>query len=281
MLIPIFIALIGTIILNIGFVLQKSEASQLPSFTPTDIKLKLQQIVTCRKWILGTTLTTTGWLFFLIAIAVAPLTVIAPLSNAGVVVLAGIAYFYLQESLHVYEWMGFIAILLGVVFIPIFSTSKQVDIKELDAVLLLLMTSIFIVGMIFLVICQKLLFPLKNGSVLGILSGITAGMGSAFTKMISFVIDEFILLVMTLILVGIFQILSFITLQTAFQQERATIIVPLFNSFATLLPLIYGILIFSEVVPIGQMLGIIMIVLGASALFQFSGEDFSKKLQGE
>jgi multidrug transporter EmrE-like cation transporter len=99
--------------------------------------------------------------------------------------------------------------------------------------------------------------------------------------MVGLVGGEIIPLLFVLLLVAIFQILSFLTLQTAFQQERATIIVPLFNSFATLLPLVYGVFIFSEIVPIGQLVGILLIVLGASALFQFSGQDLNVNRQEE
>jgi uncharacterized membrane protein len=281
MLIPIFVALVGTIILNIGFVLQKSEAGKLPPFTLKNIKAALQQILNCRKWLLGTSLTTIGWLFFLIAITMAPLTVIAPLSNAGVIILASIAVFYLKESLHIYEWIGFIAILIGVIFIPIYSIPVTNEPVKVDTLQLVFITTIFLIGLAVLRISQKLFFPLKNGSILGIASGVTAGLGSAFTKLVSLVGGEIIPLLFVLMLVAVFQILSFLTLQTAFQQERATIIVPLFNSFATLLPLVYGVFIFSEIVPFGQLVGILLIVLGASALFQFSGQDLNVNRQEE
>ncbi len=278
MILAVIVSLIGTIILNIGFVLQKSEAAQLPSFTPRNIKKKLYQVAQCRKWILGTTLTTTGWLFFLIAITMAPLTVIAPLSNAGVVILAGFAVFYLKESLHIYEWLGFIAILVGVIFIPLFASPLVNDITSIDYVLVYGITLICILILGVGKLAQRISFPLKNGAILGIASGVTAGLGSAYTKLLGLLGENIIFIIFILVMIAIFQILSFITLQTAFQQERATIIVPLFNSFATLLPLIYGVLVFSEVIPIGQLIGILLMVIGASALFQFSGEDFSLKL---
>ncbi|MHA1975483.1 MAG: DMT family transporter [Candidatus Hodarchaeales archaeon] len=281
MLIAIFVALFGTIILNIGFILQKSEAAQLPPFISKNISVTAKQILKCRRWMVGTLLTTCGWLFFLIAITLAPLTVIAPLSNAGVIILATIAYFYLRESLRMYEWIGFIAILVGVTFIPIYAIPITNNEIELNTFLLLGLTSVCLVGLLILKISQKILFPLKNGSILGIASGVTAGLGSAYTKLLGSLTEDVIPLVGALIFVAIFQILSFLTLQTAFQQERATVVVPLFNSFATLIPLVYGVSIFAEVIPIGQLVGIILIVLGASALFQFSGEEFSSKFQDD
>ncbi len=281
MFIPILVALTGTIILNIGFVLQKSEAEKLPPFITKDIGNSLRQILKCKIWLFGTLLTTSGWLFFLIAISLAPLTVIAPLSNAGVIILAGISVFYLKESLHIYEWIGFCAILVGVIFIPIYSIPVTNDGVEVDVLLLLVITIVALIGLLILKISQKLLFPLKNGSILGIASGVTAGLGSAYTKMLGLLTEELIPLLIALLFVGIFQILSFLTLQTAFQQERATIVVPLFNSFATLLPLIYGVFVFSETIPFGQLIGILLMVLGASALFQFSGKDFSPKIQDD
>ena len=142
LLTPVIIALIGTVTLNVGFVLQKSQADQLPSFTKQTIKESLRAVLKCQKWILGTLLTSFGWIMFLLAISIAPLTVIAPLNNAGVIVLALIAIVYLNEKLAVFEWVGFVVILLGVVIIPIFAPPSQEDAVPMENLTLIVLTII-------------------------------------------------------------------------------------------------------------------------------------------
>jgi uncharacterized membrane protein len=273
MLIPITIALIGTFTLNIGFLFQKSEASDLPSFSNQPLKDAIKSVLDCKKWLFGTTLTSTGWLLFLIAVTLAPLSVIAPLNNVGVLILAIFAMVYLNESLQVFEWGGFIAILIGVIFIPLFSPPVSESQLSYDTLVLIILTGLLILLLLFFKVAQTAWFPTKNGSILGIASGITAGLGAVYTKVLSVVFDDLSALILVLLLIILFQLLSFITLQSAFKEERATIIVPLFNSFSTLSPILFGIGVFGEIVPPGQLLGILLIVIGSSLLFQYSGSE--------
>ncbi|MHA1542093.1 MAG: EamA family transporter [Candidatus Hodarchaeales archaeon] len=275
MVVPILIALIGTCSLNIGFLLQKSEASDLPSIKGQKILETLTLVLKCRKWLFGTLLTSTGWVLFLIAITLAPLSVIAPLNNAGVLVLVLFAILYLNEKLNFYEWFGLAAIISGVILIPIFSIPQTTEIKTFDSSFVLLLTFLMIIGLSILGIIQNKLAPTKSGAFLGFASGITGGLGAVYTKVLSLVLDDIISIIFVFSWFLVFQLISFLTLQTAFQRERATVVVPLFNSFSTLLPVVFGVLAFYETIPIGQMIGIFLIVIGASALFQFSEPDIS------
>ena len=275
MVVPILIALIGTCSLNIGFLLLKSEASDLPSIKGQKILETLTLVLKCRKWLFGTLLTSTGWVLFLIAITLAPLSVIAPLNNAGVLVLVLFAILYLNEKLNFYEWFGLAAIISGVILIPIFSIPQTTEIKTFDSSFVLLLTFLMIIGLSILGIIQNKLAPTKSGAFLGFASGITGGFGAVYTKVLSLVLDDLISIIFVFSWFLVFQLLSFLTLQTAFQRERATVVVPLFNSFSTLLPVVFGVLAFYETIPIGQMMGIFLIVIGASALFQFSEPDIS------
>jgi uncharacterized membrane protein len=275
MVVPILIALIGTCSLNIGFLLQKSEAPDLPSIKGQRIFETLTLVLKCRKWLFGTLLTSTGWILFLIAITLAPLSVIAPLNNAGVLVLVLFAILYLNEKLNLYEWIGLASIILGVILIPIFSLSQTMENSIFDSSFVLILSFLIIISMLVLGILQNKLAPTKSGAFLGFASGITGGLGAVYTKVLSLIYDDFFSLVIVFSLFLIFQLLSFLTLQTAFQRERATVVVPLFNSFSTLLPVVFGVLAFYETIPLGQMIGIFLIVIGASALFQFSEPNIS------
>ncbi len=277
MLIPIIIALFGTSALNVGFLFQKSDISHLPSFSDQSVMQFLKLLLNCKKWLFGSFLTSTGWLLFLLAVSLAPLSVIAPLNNVGVVILAIFAVVYLNESLRVYEWVGFAVILIGVIFIPLFSSLPTENLILYDEIMLVSLTVLFLVGLFLFKATQTTWFPTKSGSVLGIASGITAGLGTTYTKLLSLVLDEIVTVIIIFLIIIVFQILSFISLQTAFREERATVVVPLFNSFSALLPIIFGVGVFYEVVPLGQLLGILMIVVGSSLLFQYSGKTTHSK----
>ena len=270
MLIPILIALIGTSLLNIGFLLQKSEASLLPSFKDQTIFHSFKTLLKCRKWILGTFLTVLGWVLFLIAVSLAPLSVIAPLNNVGVVVLAIFALIWLNETLQMYEWIGFISILIGVISISLFPPTPGYSASLFDHPALLILTALFLIGLFFLKIVQTVKFPSKTGLIFGITAGITAGLGATYTKLLGLVLDEITVVIFVFLLVILFQIISFISLQNAFKKDRAMVVVPLFNSFSALLPVIFGIGVFYEIISIEQLIGIALIIIGTSLLFKIS-----------
>ncbi len=119
MIIAIIIALTGTIILNIGFALQKSQVDNLPVISLRGLKSTDKAVLACIRWLLGTGLTSLGWIFFLIAISLAPLTVIAPLNNVGILVLVLLAFLYFKEKLIGYEYVAFFIVLTGVFLISL------------------------------------------------------------------------------------------------------------------------------------------------------------------
>ncbi|MHA2175677.1 MAG: DMT family transporter [Candidatus Hodarchaeales archaeon] len=277
LLIPMLIALTGSFTLNIGFVLQKSQVKLLPSFKEVQLIKAIKGILKCRKWVLGTLFTSIGWILFLIAISIAPLTVIAPLNNVGIIVLALVAITYLNEKLALFEWIGFAMILIGVIIIPIYAPSTLEGTNSTEDILLLILTGIVVFSFIMFKLLQGLWFPSKSGVVLGSIAGVTGGLGAVYTKVASQLYPDLTMVILMIITMLMFQAISFVTLQNSFQKERATIIVPLFNSFSTLIPLIFGMVVFRESIPTGQLLGILLVVIGASTMFRYSEVDISAK----
>lgn len=265
----IIIALTGTIILNLGFALQKAEVTNLPAISAKDIRNTIMSFLGCKKWLLGTGMTSSGFILFLIAVSMAPLSLIAPLTNVGILVIVFLAIFHFKEKLLKFEYLAFFSVLAGVFIISLSSsnTINSSTFNNLDLFIPVLLIILFLIG---LGIIHYFWFPKKLGSLLGLVSGITGGLGAVLTKALTLVFhipEEFIIY---LILFAIFQGISFVAMQSAFQKERAIIIVPLFNSFTTIIPIIFGVFTFKEIVTLMQIIGILLILLGSSLLFRFS-----------
>jgi drug/metabolite transporter (DMT)-like permease len=281
MLLPILIVLIGTATLNVGFLLQKSEAHKLPNIFVTKSIESFLEFFQCRKWILGTCLTSIGWILFLIAVSLAPISLIAPLNNSGIVILALIATIYFGEKFRSFEWIGFAAIIIGIILIS-FTANLSNNERNMNFDSSVLFLSIFIALLIFsgIGIVQYFQFPNKIGAFLGAASGLFGGLGAVFTKSLTITLvkgNELIPILANLVLFILSQLLSFVFLQTAFRKERAILVVPLFNAFTTLIPVIIGLLAFYEVITGIQLFGIALILIGSSALFQFSDIAFIEK----
>jgi uncharacterized membrane protein len=280
MLLPIIIVLIGTVTLNIGFLFQKSEAHKLPNIFVNKSIESFLGFFQCKKWILGTFLTSFGWILFLVAVSLAPISIIAPLNNSGILILALIAIIYFGEKLSLFEWVGFGAILLGVILISLTTYSLNNKTLDFNSTLLFLCVLMSLIVLIAIGVFKYRWFPNKTGAFWGIASGLFGGLGAVFTKSLTITLvqsTEFILIFYNLIMFLTFQILSFIFLQSAFRKERAILVVPLFNSFTALIPVIIGLIAFYEIITGIQILGIALIVVGSSALFQFSDATFIER----
>ncbi|MFX0173770.1 MAG: EamA family transporter [Candidatus Hodarchaeota archaeon] len=281
MLLPILIVLIGTATLNIGFLLQKSEVHKLPNiFVKKSIESFLE-LFQCRKWILGTFFTSIGWILFLVAVSLAPISLIAPLNNSGIIILALIATIYFGEKFRSFEWIGFGAIIIGIILISFTANLSNVE-KNANFDSSLLFLSVLISLLIFsgIGIVQYFQFPNKTGAFLGAASGLFGGLGAVFTKSLTIIFaqgNELVNILANLVLFILSQLLSFVFLQTAFRKERAILVVPLFNSFTTLIPVIIGLIAFYEVITWIQLFGITLILIGSSALFQFSDIAFIER----
>jgi drug/metabolite transporter (DMT)-like permease len=230
LILVIVIALTGTIILNIGFALQKSEVTNLPVISLREIRNTIRAFLGCKKWLLGTGLTSFGWVLFLIAISLAPLSLIAPLGNVGIIVIVLLSFFYFKEKLFRFEYLAFLSVIIGVFIISLNSSSIE-NVLEYDyfGLFILVFFILLFLGSVGLI--QFSWFPKNRGIFLGLTSGITGGLGAVFTKTMILAIKIPLELTFFLVLFLLFQGLSFVTLQSAFQRERALIVVPLFNSY--------------------------------------------------
>ncbi len=257
--------------MNFGFAFQKTELTNLPAISVKNIKNTITSFLRCKKWLFGTGMTTFGWVLFLIAISLAPISLIAPLSNVGILVIVFLALFHFKEKLLKFEYLAILSILAGVFIISLTSNTgnNHTNFNKIELFVPIFFVILFLIG---LSIIQYYWFPNNFGSFLGITSGITGGLGAVFTKALALAFqipEEFIIY---LLIFAVFQGLSFVTLQSAFQKERAIIIVPLFNSFTTIIPIIIGVFTFKEIVTPLQIIGIILILIGSSLLFRFSDQ---------
>ncbi len=269
MIASILFAIMGTSAINLGFLLQKSVA-YLITFNLESPLESIKSVLKQKRWLLGFLLTVAGWFLFLIAYNGAPVSIIAPLNNVGILVLVGVATFWLKEKLTLFEWLGISTIFLGILIISLNSMFLEIQIETFEKANLVNLTLLCIFLMVIV-----LFFPYYSkwnvsGIFYSIASGISGGLAAIFTKILTIVLSNINELIIFALVFLFFQTLSFLTLQASFQHERAMITVPLFNSFSTVIPILGGIFIFLETLNIFQIAGILFILIGSSALFNFS-----------
>ena len=113
--------------INIGKALQKKGTKSLPKLTfKKDV---LKTYFSNETWKLGLGLDVIGGLMMIVALAIAPVSVVQPVSAGGVAILAGFSHVFLDEKLREKEWIGVWCAVLGTIGIG-WTTGGNVAIKK-------------------------------------------------------------------------------------------------------------------------------------------------------
>ncbi|KAL2346564.1 hypothetical protein Fmac_000564 [Flemingia macrophylla] len=100
----IILTVVATAGNNIGKILQKKGTVILP---PLSFKLKVIRAYALNTtWVIGFLMDIFGALLMLRALALAPVSVIQPVSGCGLAILSVFSHFYLKEVMNIVDWVG-------------------------------------------------------------------------------------------------------------------------------------------------------------------------------
>ena len=123
----VLVTLFASTSINIGKALQKKGTKSLPKLTfKKDV---LKTYFSNETWKLGLGLDIIGGLMMIVALAIAPVSVVQPVSAGGVAILAGFSHVFLDEKLREKEWIGVWCAVLGTIGIG-WTTGGNVAIKK-------------------------------------------------------------------------------------------------------------------------------------------------------
>lgn len=113
-IIAILLTVVASTACSIGKALQKEATSNLPKFSLDNEKV-IQQYRQSGTWLVGVALDVGGGIVQTVAFAMAPVSLLQPVSGIGLVGLALYSHFYLRENLRSEEWMAVGIATLGTV----------------------------------------------------------------------------------------------------------------------------------------------------------------------
>ncbi|XP_019415859.1 PREDICTED: probable magnesium transporter NIPA9 isoform X2 [Lupinus angustifolius] len=186
----IVLTVIATAGNNIGKVLQKKGTIILP---PLSFKLKVIRAYALNKpWMIGFLMDIVGALLMLRALALAPVSVIQPISGCGLAILSIFSHFYLKELMNTVDWVGIT--LAGFGTIGIGAGGEQQEAADLSILripwLAFVILILFILLNGWLRICKRqrreqemIGYDVVEEIIYGLESGILFGMSSVISKM--------------------------------------------------------------------------------------------------
>jgi drug/metabolite transporter (DMT)-like permease len=280
----ILLAVAATVLLNIGFALQKqgvARAGAADGGRPVGWALFRAPI-----WVAGFAVSLAGWGLYIIATKFAPISVIQPTMGAGFVVLALFSVFYLRERIRAGEWAALAAMVGGVILLG-WSARAESAPAPVAGMLLAFVTAVGIAGAGAAMILGRRQDWTAGGRAIayGIATGLLIGIGSIHIKaMFNFLLPpagsgpKFIAfgICLPLVLIGNFGGLA--VMQRAFAHGKALVVVPLQQVTNKIVAILGGIFALSEHLPHdpclarARLLAFILILLGTAVLARFGGE---------
>ncbi|MFQ5978070.1 MAG: hypothetical protein ACE5OZ_08075 [Candidatus Heimdallarchaeota archaeon] len=262
-LLGICLALAASALQNFGMGFQKLGMERIKPISSREPLF--YRIMREKNWILGTAMTFLSWGFALAALGYIGVSIVQPiLIGGGIVFLVFFAVVVLGERTSQYETVGIAACTLGACLVALEAEEVKRERIDWDITALIVFASLMIA--ISLMVMLHSHFILKKGALSagGAVSGILTGQGAVFARSLTLEETNPILFLISIHfwLLVMFQGASFVVLQAAFQRERAVTVVPLYAGFAVLVPVIAGILIFSERMGTFLLGGVILVLIG-------------------
>ncbi|MDX6627691.1 MAG: hypothetical protein QOE56_2680 [Solirubrobacterales bacterium] len=228
---------------NISIALQAMEARQVPGEHSLRISL-IGRLVRNRKWLGATVLGFVGWPLEIVALLLAPLTVVQPCLASGLVVLLWLGVTRLGERPGRREYGAVAAIVAGVAGVAWAAPDRTTDHAGTLAIALAL-------ALVALPIFAPYLLR-GRASAVGTLAIVSAGFGYAWTAIASKLLTDelaagtLLIAVAWLATAAASEGLALLSEMSALQRRPATHVAPVMFAVQVLVPVILAPLIFGE-----------------------------------
>lgn len=261
----LILALTTAVAFNWSWVAQHSITSKLPTLTVRHPRRSLGLLFSQRRWLFAFLVGIGGWAFYVVAVRLAPLSLVQAVSAGGLALLAVFAQRASGERLPRREWFGVAMAVVGLLFLSasLAGGSAHSNAGSWVAVAAWFLASLVVAGLAI----GPAVTLLAPGAGFGIAAGLMYAAADVGTKAAVGGGRSLVFVVPVWICHG----LAFTLIQLAFQRGRALATAGLSSFCTNALPIVGGILIFHESVPQGvlgalRVLAFACVVLGAAAV---------------
>jgi hypothetical protein len=243
----LIITIVSACALNVGYLVEHSVASQLP---PLSVRHPLQvarMLLSQRRWLAGFATEVSGWLLFVLALALAPLSLVQATAAGGIGILAVMVSHYTGVPLTRLEQVGVLVSTVGLCMIGISLAGAhgQGGRGSFAAV------GAWLGGSLAFALVALRFAPraIGGGPAFGLATGILFAAGDVTTKT-TVTGGEHVYFIPGLVACyG----LGTVVLQAGFQHGNALVTAGIATLFTNALPIVAGMTIFAEPLPSGAL----------------------------
>jgi hypothetical protein len=241
----LLITLVSACLLNVGYLLEHSVASEAPPLSLSHPVASLRSLLGNRRWLLGLASEVAGWLLYVAALALAPLSLVQATAAGGIGILAIMVSRVTHLPLSGGERIGALLSVVGLALLGV-SLLGSHDEGSLSGYVWvsvwLIASAIAAVGLIWL---SRVI---GGGPAWGLAAGILFAAGDVSTKM---AVSGGAANVSFLACLIVFYLVGTAVLQAGFQRGSALTIAGLATLLTNALPIAAGMLVFHEPFPSG------------------------------
>ena len=292
----IFLAILFGIIANsflyIGLVLEKKGASELPNIENTGTVQNILNFVKNPRWLWGFIMTNIQMLFYWLALAFGPISLVSPMLGVGLIVLIIFSRYYLGEKINKPMYFGILVIIIGIAMLGATSKPDNTTYTYSQLLTILVQPNAIIINVILIlgsilpvIICTAIKYRYAD-ILCGIGSGFANAFGAVYSKFMVAGINlgqwEFYVF---LILLIIGNTASMVIQQLGFQKGQAVGLVPMYTVLSLILPALVGVWLFDEwlgnssVIVSLNVIAMIAVSVGTVLLAFFNAKQESEKKQ--
>jgi hypothetical protein len=265
LVIGLVLALATAAAFNWSWVAQHSITSKLPRLELRRPMWSLKLLFAHRRWLVAFLVGIVGWVFYVVALRLAPLSLVQSVSAGGLGLLGVFAQRASGESLPRREWIGIGMAVVGLIFLSVSLADASTHAQR---------GSWSALGIWFVVSCVAVLVflgPIAPLLAPGAAWGISAGLMYAAADVGTKAVVGGGLFLLVILPVWACHGLAFTIIQMGFQRGRALATAGLSSFCTNALPIAGGILVYHEHVPGGalgvlRILAFACIVVGAAAV---------------
>ena len=248
------LGLVASLLLASGLMMMKARAHALPMAHGRGTAGAVMAWIRDPVWIGGLAVQTAGYALYMVALAAAPVSMMAVAMQGGIALFVVLAVVLLGERARVWEWLGIGAFVVAALMLAgslgAGAIQGPVDIEALA------ITSVAAVAVMLMLLAAPALR--QSGAATAIASGIALGFASLYTKPLAdrlAAAPDLGALVPTLLaspysyLTIVANVAGLVMLQNSFAMGRGIIAMPLSSAISNLIPIVGGIAVFGERLP--------------------------------
>ncbi len=251
----ILVAGVATFCMNFGVFLAKREVDRLPRLGVHSFGRAIRAFFTSRRWLKSQGIQFMGGGLHVLAIALAPLSVVQPIGAAGVIFLVVLTVAYLGEKADGIDWVGVSIIAIGLVLLGVSMVKATQPFSYRPVV------SWFFIGFLLAVVAFSFWLAFRKrgdcsvfaGIGLGVLIGLNAILIKLAVNDVSTLYHQYHLAAVLhssfLFMAIVGSLIAEVFFQAALQRGKALLTVPLITGLSNMIPIMVGVLALKEPFP--------------------------------